>query len=442
MSKAENSGEVPEEGTTGGDALKKDADIYENRGTKKIVRLITVIAYMFSVSFVAIILSGYYLFIWEAPNPRQMRRPLQFSTDPQMQSLISDRIIVQGDDSNTSNISFSVRNFDTDNHFNDYDYTRKHQKQLNESLSLLRNSLVEALQNRMNDSKSSNRNFSRETISELVNYTSSEKGKMLNSTGKLVGRGLRRSSEIMNRMLDNNGTSLTLESSTISGDEANNDRFTSTRNHTGRDSFENIFQSSHNLTKKTVSDRERYKTGVSSTSFKPKTEAFVKKSVKIAMPRYSKVHRSDEAFVNSTRMIMMISVKGNLDIEKNRENLTEYNIDSVERKTVGLNDKSSAASRSRNLELTDNRRYLENVVLNFKETQMERMTTKSVTVVNEQNRYSGIVTTQRQKDLLTTLIEIANTSSSVTPPIMSDDLQSDSSVETKETSTKMDFKID
>ncbi|XP_076765802.1 uncharacterized protein LOC143432784 isoform X2 [Xylocopa sonorina] len=319
MSKEENGGEVPEEGTTGSDAAKRDADVYENRGTKKIVRLITVIAYMFSVSFVAIVLSAYYLFIWEAPNPRQLRRPLQFYGDPRMQSLIGDRIAVEGDsngfrqDWNTSNISFSVRNFDTNNHFNDYDHIRKHKKELNESLLLLRNSLVEALQDKqqINDSKSSNRNFSREnwTISKLVNYTSSEKGKMLNLTGKLVGRGLRHS-EIMNRMPDNNDKSPTVESSTtISGDEANNDRFTSTRNYSGRDSFKNIFQLNQNLTERTVFDEERYETSVS-PNFKPKTEAFIKNRVKITMQdNRGYLEQSDLSAENVTNVVLNFKAK-------------------------------------------------------------------------------------------------------------------------------------
>ncbi|XP_011496548.1 PREDICTED: uncharacterized protein LOC105361139 [Ceratosolen solmsi marchali] len=65
--------------SSGGDTLsanptekeKKDA-LYENRERKKIVRIITVTAYMFSVSFVGIVLSAYYIFLWHPPNPRMM----------------------------------------------------------------------------------------------------------------------------------------------------------------------------------------------------------------------------------------------------------------------------------------------------------------------------------------------------------------------------------
>ncbi|XP_057337237.1 uncharacterized protein DDB_G0284311 [Microplitis mediator] len=53
----------------------KDQNIYENRAsTKKIIRVVTVIAYLFSVSFVAIVLSAYYVFLWQPPNPRLIHR--------------------------------------------------------------------------------------------------------------------------------------------------------------------------------------------------------------------------------------------------------------------------------------------------------------------------------------------------------------------------------
>lgn len=52
------------------DQAKTDS-LYENRpASKKIIRVITVMAYMVSVSFVAIVLSGYYVFLWQPPNPR------------------------------------------------------------------------------------------------------------------------------------------------------------------------------------------------------------------------------------------------------------------------------------------------------------------------------------------------------------------------------------
>ncbi|XP_034940887.1 uncharacterized protein inaF-D [Chelonus insularis] len=56
-------------------ALQKENNIYEDRpGTKKIIRIITVMAYLFSVSFIAIVLSAYYIFLWQPPNPRLIYR--------------------------------------------------------------------------------------------------------------------------------------------------------------------------------------------------------------------------------------------------------------------------------------------------------------------------------------------------------------------------------
>lgn len=53
------------------DKAKQDA-LYEDREPKKIIRIITVTAYMVSVSFVGIVLSAYYIFLWHPPNPRLM----------------------------------------------------------------------------------------------------------------------------------------------------------------------------------------------------------------------------------------------------------------------------------------------------------------------------------------------------------------------------------
>ncbi|XP_011644926.1 uncharacterized protein LOC105432032 [Pogonomyrmex barbatus] len=65
-----------------------NADIYENRGPKKIIRVVTVMAYLFSVSFVGILLSAYYIFLWEPPNPRLIQRE-RLRSDPQLQFLIA-----------------------------------------------------------------------------------------------------------------------------------------------------------------------------------------------------------------------------------------------------------------------------------------------------------------------------------------------------------------
>ena len=81
MSGGETSGDGSGGGTMGSlggpagpnpaDKAKQDA-MYEDREPKKIIRIITVSAYMVSVSFVGIVLSVYYIFLWHPPNPRLM----------------------------------------------------------------------------------------------------------------------------------------------------------------------------------------------------------------------------------------------------------------------------------------------------------------------------------------------------------------------------------
>lgn len=69
----------------------------------------------------------------------------------------------------------------------------------------------------------------------------------------------------------------------------------------------------------------------------------------------------------------------------------------------------------------------------FPETQTEKMTADSVTVVNDQSELSETVTTERQKDLLTILTKIANSSTSASPLTKSKSLKIDVTEETTET---------
>ncbi|XP_063985877.1 uncharacterized protein Inaf-d isoform X2 [Diachasmimorpha longicaudata] len=75
-------------------------DIYDNRPVaKKIIRIVTVVAYLVSVSFVAIVLSSYYIFLWHPPpggslslkDPHSeylMERPPQRSNDRSISEII------------------------------------------------------------------------------------------------------------------------------------------------------------------------------------------------------------------------------------------------------------------------------------------------------------------------------------------------------------------
>ncbi|XP_015188022.1 PREDICTED: uncharacterized protein LOC107072529 [Polistes dominula] len=90
MSKDGSSGEsgAQDSGDNAGDVKDVNASLYEDKGPKKIVRIITVMAYMFSVSFVAIVLSAYYVFLWEPPNPRLMHSPaIRLRADPRLDFL-------------------------------------------------------------------------------------------------------------------------------------------------------------------------------------------------------------------------------------------------------------------------------------------------------------------------------------------------------------------
>jgi len=93
MSKEDNSGGGGESQDALGPDVPSDApardssrNAYDDRGPRKIVRVVTVIAYLFSVSFVGIILSAYYIFLWEPPNARLVGH---LRADPRMQFLIA-----------------------------------------------------------------------------------------------------------------------------------------------------------------------------------------------------------------------------------------------------------------------------------------------------------------------------------------------------------------
>lgn len=100
MSKEESSNEAvgSQDAASASDAPPKDpnAGIYENRGPKKVIRVVTVIAYLFSVSFVGILLSAYYLFLWEPPNPRLIERG-RLRAEPQVQLLLAEPHLVDAD---------------------------------------------------------------------------------------------------------------------------------------------------------------------------------------------------------------------------------------------------------------------------------------------------------------------------------------------------------
>jgi len=89
------------------DAPARDSsrNAYDDRGPRKIVRVVTVIAYLFSVSFVGIILSAYYIFLWEPPNARLVGH---LRADPRMQFLIAAVPEGEADPEETETIDSSL----------------------------------------------------------------------------------------------------------------------------------------------------------------------------------------------------------------------------------------------------------------------------------------------------------------------------------------------
>lgn len=89
-------------------ANSSDTDkLYENRGPKTIVRLMTVGAYMFSVSFAALALSGYYIFFWHPPNSRLIHaHAAHLRADNEMDFMAADSLtVIRVDKLNQSEIT-------------------------------------------------------------------------------------------------------------------------------------------------------------------------------------------------------------------------------------------------------------------------------------------------------------------------------------------------
>lgn len=156
-------------GSPGDAAAVKDlnASIYESKEPKKIVRIITVLAYMFSVSFVAIVLSVYYLFLWEPPNPRLMHgTAIRLRADPQLNFL---RVELPSSKRSKETISFNYTSRDNDSFVGNNDREEKEKEKddtslqertidyesFEESLTSLKTTLAELIRERNKDNDSS-----------------------------------------------------------------------------------------------------------------------------------------------------------------------------------------------------------------------------------------------------------------------------------------------
>lgn len=165
-----------------------NANIYENRGPRKIIRVITVIAYLFSVSFAGILLSAYYLFLWEPHHPRLIEKE-RLWLDPQVQFLFAlpplERINLkkQGDflfvnDLNRTykplldRIVHNIHDDISDVNLNKIDYAKSYQEWLNTKLLKSRHSLVNTLHvwnSNLSHGETSNNSFAR--MKKIFNST-------------------------------------------------------------------------------------------------------------------------------------------------------------------------------------------------------------------------------------------------------------------------------
>ncbi|KYN33702.1 hypothetical protein ALC56_11960 [Trachymyrmex septentrionalis] len=191
MSREDSSGEGRSQDASSPDspvdvpAKDPNAEIYENRGSKKIIRVLTVMAYLFSVSFVAILLSAYYIFLWEPPNTTSLIQREHLRLNPQMQFLIAPPSEETKKDSNfllqsegnpmhkslsTGRMAHHMYNVD------DFQNKIKLEKklELNVALLKLRHSLVDTLR--------AQRQHSSQKTTKSSGFNNSFAEKVLNST--------------------------------------------------------------------------------------------------------------------------------------------------------------------------------------------------------------------------------------------------------------------
>ncbi|KAL2717702.1 hypothetical protein V1478_013402 [Vespula squamosa] len=199
-SSGESGGQDSSAGGSPGDGAVKDvnASIYESKEPKKIVRIITVLAYMFSVSFVAIVLSAYYIFLWEPPNPRLMHaNAIRLKADPQLNFL-------RGELPSKTHLEETMSLGSSSKNNNSIERTRERVQErtfdrdgFKESLTSLKTTLAELIRERSNDNDSSSigqyfitrgKNENYEKINEKINSRWKNLRKSYNSTKNLPDR--------------------------------------------------------------------------------------------------------------------------------------------------------------------------------------------------------------------------------------------------------------
>nr|XP_031825656.1 uncharacterized protein LOC116423967 [Nomia melanderi] len=427
MSKEGSSDEGAREGG-GAEAAKKDpnADLYESKGSKKIVRLITVVAYMFSVSFVAIVLSAYYLFLWEPPNPRLMKRPNPLSGEPEVQFLVDDPPgvmsnhqvdqLLAGIEKNPSGVKFASRMLDD---ASDASNQLDREEKLNESLLLIRQSMIEY-----------QRKVKKESGYDQFRYDSTES----------VSRG---QSNLTKESNEGSTTSvINVESETLNISEQGRPDDVYRGLNFSIDSAGEGNRSFTNDTEDPIESSDASNSGIEEsqggeyipTSFQ-RRETFVETSGNgsktettiagnVAEPlrdSRSNAHGGEfpgtteiTALINKSAVVMTARDKEDPDVRGARDNARADGLVVSNRSPINSSRDSKLADR---LELNPSFQAFANVAMNFKETQIEKITTRPVT--NGKEQVGGLATTtvikteSPRQNLLTVLTKTTTMSSSV-----------------------------
>ncbi|XP_050466306.1 uncharacterized protein LOC126859260 [Cataglyphis hispanica] len=426
MSKEESSGETKPQDASApdvqADVSSKDtnAEIYENRGTKKIIRVVTVMAYLFSVSFVGILLSAYYLFLWEPPNPRLIERGRQ-RADPQMQFLMATMPSEKTDlkkegndfflntDINHANkpflgrMTYGAYDGDDSNGVNSQD---RKQNWLNALLLRLKHSLVEA----------QNQNLSKHaTAISGFNNSSIKVEKMLNST-KIMENSI--SNKLQKNITRSNNIDLP-QKFTDSVNVLDSESTQTSKAATVRKS--KIKQKNFNersiINSNLIIDHENQKLSkiddIKELIKQNETDdrQLINDNRKNDANNVRTITKSKEYAEDVTKRFVSTNVSvNNLNFRQNyssnNEYLTSNHIEKIMRNEASTISSSHDSGYIHNNpefhQLSDDQTV---VTRNSEETQLERMTAKFKTINNEQLEEADISSTQRQKGLLEILTE-------------------------------------
>ncbi|XP_070165918.1 uncharacterized protein PF3D7_1120600 [Polyergus mexicanus] len=446
MSKEESSGEAKPQDASApdvqADVPPKDtnADIYENRGTKKIIRVVTVMAYLFSVSFVGILLSAYYLFLWEPPNPRLIEGG-RLRADPQMQFLMAmpsektDMKKKGNDFFLQTEINRAYKPLLGRTTYNAYDgddsnvnsQDRK-QERLNAMLLRLRHSLVET----------QNRNLSKHVaaISEGSDNSSIRVEKMLNST-KITENSI--SSGLQDNITEEKTRSNNIDLHPKLTDPINMLNIESTRTSKTATIRESKMKQKHFngrsiIDSNLIVDHENQK--FSKIDILDDIKELIKQNEtddrqlindnrKSDRNNVHTITRSKEYAEDVTKRLLSTNVSPNnlnLNSRQNYSSDNEYpssnHIEKITRNEVStVSSSHDSGYTHNNPEFHQSSDDLTIVTRNSEETQIEGMTAKFTTINNKQLEEADISTTQRQKglwEILTETTDIEETSIELT----------------------------